>query len=250
LQATALLRAFEATSSSGRYHFPNPEGSLGEAALRSPTVFNFFEPNYVLPGPLAAAGLYAPEYQILTDTTAISIPNQLRNFIHTPPKPNENALVLKLAPLVALAQTPDDLIDYLDLVFCAGAPPPSRPRTVITETTHPACHRQAVRSRTRPHRPRSRRHLARGRRPTLTKADHELLLFFRTFPAQIHRQLLRRGGHDRPALRALAVAADRRAGRHLAVDAISTGGRSDYRRSSVFSSPAATTPTMSSCRTI
>jgi uncharacterized protein (DUF1800 family) len=133
LLATALLRAFDATSSNGRYHFPNPEGSLGEAPLRSPTVFNFYEPNYVLPGPLAAAGLYAPEYQILTDTTAISIPNQLRNFIHTPPKPNENALVLKLDPLVSLAQTPNDLIDYLDLVFCAGTLPP-KARAVITET--------------------------------------------------------------------------------------------------------------------
>jgi len=133
LLATALLRAFDATSSSGRYHFPNPEGSLGEAALRSPTVFNFYEPYYVLPGPLAAAGLYAPEYQILTDTTAISIPNQLRNFIHTPPKPNENALVLKLDPLVAFAQKPSELIDYLDLVFCAGSLPP-KARAIITDT--------------------------------------------------------------------------------------------------------------------
>jgi len=95
-------------------------------------VFNFFEPNYVLPGPLAAAGLYAPEYQILTDTTAISIPNQLRNFIYTPAKPNENALILKLAPLLALAQKPDELIDYLDLVFCAGSLP-SPARAVIAD---------------------------------------------------------------------------------------------------------------------
>ena len=120
LQATALLRAFDAKSASGRYYLPNPEGALGQAALRSPTVFNFFEPDYVLPGPLAAAGLHAPEYQIFTDTTAISIPNQLRNFIHTPPKPANNALVLKLDPLLALTKTPDQLVDYLDLVFFAG----------------------------------------------------------------------------------------------------------------------------------
>jgi hypothetical protein len=120
LQATALLRAFDAKSASGRYYLPNPEGALGQAALRSPTVFNFFEPDYVLPGPLAAAGLHAPEYQIFTDTTAISIPNQLRNFIHTPAKPADNALVLKLDPLLALAKTPDQLVDYLDHVFCAG----------------------------------------------------------------------------------------------------------------------------------
>lgn len=120
LQATALLRAFDAKSASGRYYLPNPEGALGQAALRSPTVFNFFEPDYVLPGPLAAAGLHAPEYQIFTDTTAISIPNLLRNFVHTPAKPANNALVLKLDPLLPLAQSPGELIDYLDLIFCAG----------------------------------------------------------------------------------------------------------------------------------
>jgi uncharacterized protein (DUF1800 family) len=136
LQASALLRAFDATSSSGRYNFANAEGTLGEAALHSPTVFNFYEPNYVLPGPLAAAGLYAPEYQILTDTTAISIPNQLRNFIHTPVKPNENALVLKLDPLVSLAQKPDDLIDYLNLVFCAGALPAQAHAVIADALNH------------------------------------------------------------------------------------------------------------------
>jgi uncharacterized protein (DUF1800 family) len=118
LQATALLRAFDGTSKSGRYYLPNPEGQFGQAALRSPTVFNFFEPDYVLPGPLAAAGLYAPEYQIFTDTTAITIPNQLHNFIYTPAQPAETALTLKLEPLVTSAKTPDPLIDYLDAVFC------------------------------------------------------------------------------------------------------------------------------------
>jgi uncharacterized protein (DUF1800 family) len=121
LQATALLRAFKGAAANGRYYLANPEGALGQAALRSPTVFNFFEPDFVLPGPLAAAGLHAPEYQIFTDTTAISIPNQLRNFIYTPAQPKENVIVLKLEPLEALAKTPAQLVDYLNLVFCAGA---------------------------------------------------------------------------------------------------------------------------------
>ncbi len=133
LQATALLRAFKASAANGRYPLQNPEGSLGQAPLRSPTVFNFFEPDYVLPGPLAAAGLHAPEYQIFTDTTAISIPNQLRNFIYTSAKPNDAALVLKLDPLIALAKTPDELIAYLDLVFCAGAMS-EKTRAVVIDT--------------------------------------------------------------------------------------------------------------------
>ena len=72
LMTTAVLRATGGTSNSGRINIPNPEGSLNQAALRSPTVFNFYEPNFVLPGAVAEAGLYAPEYQILNDTTAIT----------------------------------------------------------------------------------------------------------------------------------------------------------------------------------
>jgi uncharacterized protein (DUF1800 family) len=120
LRVTALLRAFDATAKSGRYYIPNPEGALAQAALRSPTVFNFFEPNYVLPGTLAAAGLYAPDYQILTDTTAITVPNYLYNTIYTPAQPKDEQLTLKLDALLPLAKTPVALLDYLDSVFCAG----------------------------------------------------------------------------------------------------------------------------------
>ncbi|MEO6993641.1 MAG: DUF1800 family protein [Lacunisphaera sp.] len=133
LQATALLRAFNATAANGRYYLANTEGTLGQAALRSPTVFNFFEPDYVLPGPLAAAGLHAPEYQLFTDTTAITIPNQLRNFIHTGAKPGENVLVLKLDPLIALVPTPDALVDYLNVVFC-GDGLSEKSRAVVLDT--------------------------------------------------------------------------------------------------------------------
>jgi uncharacterized protein (DUF1800 family) len=121
LRMTALLRAFHGASASGRYAIFNPERTLGQAALRSPTVFNFFEPDYVLPGELAAAGLRAPEYQILTATTAITIPNQLHTTIYTPAQPKENVITLKLDPLLPLAKTPGPLLDELDLLFCAGA---------------------------------------------------------------------------------------------------------------------------------
>lgn len=123
LRVTALLRAFSASAKNGRYYIPNPEGPLAEAALRSPTVFNFFEPDYVLPGTLAAAGLYAPEYQIFTDTTAITVPNELQRYIYTAAQPPDTALTLKLDPLLPLARTPGPLLDYLNLVFCGGSMP-------------------------------------------------------------------------------------------------------------------------------
>ncbi|MCV5648263.1 DUF1800 family protein, partial [Escherichia coli] len=68
LRLTAFLRAFNATSDSGRYlvGITDDAGtSLGQSPLRAPSVFNFYRPGYVPPGTaLAAAGLVAPEMQI------------------------------------------------------------------------------------------------------------------------------------------------------------------------------------------
>jgi uncharacterized protein (DUF1800 family) len=47
----------------------------------SPSVFNFYLPNYLPPGPVGDAGLVAPEFQILNATTAVSSPNYFYNSI-------------------------------------------------------------------------------------------------------------------------------------------------------------------------
>ncbi len=41
--------------------------------------------------------------------------------------------MLKLDPLTALVKTPDELLAYLDLVFCSGAMS-EKTRTVVTDT--------------------------------------------------------------------------------------------------------------------
>ena len=134
LRATAILRAFDGGAHNGRFAFFNAETSLAQAALRAPNVFNFFEPSYVHPGLLAGAGLVAPEYQILTDTTAIAMPNQLWNFIYasrsgmagatTTRNPAEATVgVLLDNSLLALARTPQALVDYANLVLAAGGLP-------------------------------------------------------------------------------------------------------------------------------
>ncbi|MEO6244505.1 MAG: DUF1800 family protein [Opitutaceae bacterium] len=134
LRATAILRAFDGGANNGRIQIFNPEGTLAQAALRAPTVFNFFEPDFVQPGLLTTAGLFAPEYQILTDTTAISMPNQLWNYIYanrsgmpgvtTTLNPAETTVGVSFAPtILALARTPQALVDYANLVLAAGALP-------------------------------------------------------------------------------------------------------------------------------
>ncbi len=52
--------------------------SLAQTPLNSPTVFNFFFPDYRYPGSLAAAGLTTPEFQLASDT---SVALQL-NFLY------------------------------------------------------------------------------------------------------------------------------------------------------------------------
>jgi hypothetical protein len=56
--------------------FIDAEYDMNQAALKSPSVFNFFQPGYIPPGRLAAAGVYAPEFQILSETSSINLLNQ------------------------------------------------------------------------------------------------------------------------------------------------------------------------------
>ncbi|MDX2186574.1 MAG: DUF1800 family protein [Opitutaceae bacterium] len=121
LRLTALLRAMDASHPSDRFAYNNPESALGQAALRSPTVFNFFEPTYRPPGLLADLGLIAPEYQILTSNTAITVPNTLYNYIYSSP----NGVVLDWTALSALAAKPVELVDRVNVLFCAGTLSPA-----------------------------------------------------------------------------------------------------------------------------
>ena len=139
---TGLLRAFGGDSNSGRFPIFNPEGSLGQAALRADTVFNFFEPNFVLPGAIAEAGLYAPEYQILNDTTALTQPNFYYNYIYTNRSTTDLAqqtVGLNLAPLYPLTRTPAQLVDRLNLLLTGGMmPAAARERVVAAVNGLPA----------------------------------------------------------------------------------------------------------------
>ncbi len=123
LRATAMFRALGGGSNSGRINISSPDTLLAQASLRSPTVFNFFEPAYVLPGLLSQAGMYAPEFQILTDTTAITVPNFYYTYIYTTrtaTDPNSQTIGLTLDFLLPLARTPGPLVDQLDQLL-AGA---------------------------------------------------------------------------------------------------------------------------------
>ena len=119
LRQTAIYRAFNAAAQNGRFAIFSADQTLGQAALRSPTVFNFFLPGFSPPGSLAAAGLVAPEFQITTATTAIVVPNTLYASVYTPTTPAATTLVLDLS---SLTNAPDytSLVTTLNLLFSGG----------------------------------------------------------------------------------------------------------------------------------
>jgi hypothetical protein len=83
LRLSALLRAFAFRSDTGHWRVGNTESastSLGQAPLRSPSVFNFYRPGYVPPGTQAAtAKLVVPEMQITHESSVAGYVNAVRD---------------------------------------------------------------------------------------------------------------------------------------------------------------------------
>ncbi|MDA0577485.1 MAG: DUF1800 family protein, partial [Verrucomicrobia bacterium] len=150
LVMTQLLRAFNATSSipasvinSASYtnpfpatasmlRFGNAASSLGQTPLNAPSVFNWWHPDYSVPGPVAAAGLDSPEFEIATESQVFNFANifnlslwnanganTLAGFPAEVP-PGYSPLEARIAPSTAAAQGAlsggglSGLVDYLD----------------------------------------------------------------------------------------------------------------------------------------
>ena len=85
LRLTATWRAFGVTAPAANaagevlMGIRSPQDSFAQRALGAPTVFNFYEPDYLPPGELGAAGVYAPEFQIANETTAMTSANEQWN---------------------------------------------------------------------------------------------------------------------------------------------------------------------------
>ena len=86
IRMTNWMRAFGATSVSGNYllNSTSANSSLGQSALASPSVFNFFRPGYIPPNTrLGAQNLLAPEFQIVDEVTVAGYANTMQTAIGT-----------------------------------------------------------------------------------------------------------------------------------------------------------------------
>lgn len=120
-----LLRAFHgAPVGGGPFYNLGYASDLGQEVLNAPSVFNFFEPGYSQPGPIAA-GLLSPEFQITGDTQVIKSANFLRNQIYRTSDANDpnNARRIILNPTadqLTRADSPALLVDSLNTLLMAG----------------------------------------------------------------------------------------------------------------------------------
>lgn len=125
LRQAALWRAFNASAANGRYLYGSPERDFGQAPLRSPSVFNFFRPDYGQPGPVADQGLVSPEFQITNETTIVTTTNRLytnavARYVGRVANPNPAHILLNIEQEKAMADDPVALMDHLNLLLMGG----------------------------------------------------------------------------------------------------------------------------------
>ncbi len=127
LRLSAYLRAFPHASDTGYWRVGNTDNaatSLGQTPLRAPSVFNFYRPGYVPPGgATAAAGLVAPEMQLINESSVSGWANTMRDNLTSGVGQfngtvggvafNRRDLQRNWAPEMALATRPAELVSSI-----------------------------------------------------------------------------------------------------------------------------------------
>lgn len=119
LRYTALARAFAPRSVSGFWVVPRTDSDLQQTPFRAPTVFNFYEPDFQAGGLIGEAGLFSPEFQILTETAAIRTSNLLESATRNLALKG-NDIRISYAREEALAHDANALVNHLNLLLCSN----------------------------------------------------------------------------------------------------------------------------------
>jgi uncharacterized protein (DUF1800 family) len=107
---------------------------LGQNVFNSPTVFNYYQPNYVVPG----TTILGPEYGIYTTGTAIGRANLFATYafngltVAAPDRPNGTRINLAEAQAMSAADTSgNQLLDYLNAKMMYGTMSPQMRNAIL-----------------------------------------------------------------------------------------------------------------------
>jgi uncharacterized protein (DUF1800 family) len=99
------------------YDLSQADTALGQSALRSPSVFNFFRPGYVPPNTeIATAGKQAPEFQLLNETTTAGY----INFLQWVTRGGYNDVKPTYSALLPIAHDVPAVVGWLNLRLAAN----------------------------------------------------------------------------------------------------------------------------------
>ena len=139
-----FMRAFDVKSTAPiiytLWNLEDPVNSLGQNPLRSPSVFNWYRPDYAPPGAILAQALVAPEFQITHETTVTGYSNFI-TYVSENSTESVRTIMSQYGPIdeylagdvsaeLALAGDPDALIDRLNLLLLHGRITPALRATV------------------------------------------------------------------------------------------------------------------------
>lgn len=114
-------RSFGASSRSGAWKIgdlSNAASQLGQSPLRSPSVFNFFRPGYVPPSSALSAGVVAPEFQLVSESSVGGYLNYMMGVISN--GIGSGDISAAYTAELALVQDAAALVRRLNLLLCAG----------------------------------------------------------------------------------------------------------------------------------
>ena len=112
LYMASLLRALDATSDGTNLAYQG--NGMGQNALFAPSVFNFYSPNYVIPGTTQ----FGPEFQILTTATSLNRVNWTNSFVFGSLGPGT---VVNFSSYATQAANPGALVDTLNTLLMHGS---------------------------------------------------------------------------------------------------------------------------------
>ncbi|MDA7537067.1 DUF1800 domain-containing protein, partial [bacterium] len=120
IRMTHFMRAFEESGELNKFGVLADQlnSDLGQFPMSSPTVFNFYLPDYLPPGELQSAGLFSPELQIATASSLLATHNLYTDTV------NAGHWVRGVdytQELILLEEDHDTLLDHLDRLMTYGA---------------------------------------------------------------------------------------------------------------------------------
>jgi uncharacterized protein (DUF1800 family) len=120
---------------------------MAQSVMGSPSVFNFYRPNYMPTGDLRQRGLVAPELQILNEAVAVSTLNHLHGRLWqtdsadtgiatttSDPRFYTTRYRFNLATEKGMAAAPERLVDRMNLLLMGGRMPADMRNILVTST--------------------------------------------------------------------------------------------------------------------